>query len=443
MANGAASSSAAARPSPAITPAAVRRVRLTGRCSLARKSARSSEPRYNYRMFVWNANLPARCAELIMTQRTLPLLRAFTWALAAMLIGLGVSAPALAQSQAKLNLTDLTLAPGSSGTIEAALSCSPPCGAAALTFTYDPAVLQIDRVTLGGAFGNPLAAEVAALENAIDNTEGRLDLALLAAVPVPQPTDGLLFSLDVTALSAGETALTPSRQAFSDLRGAPLAGEITGGLITAQEGAIPPTEVAAEPTATPAAVTPEPTPAPATGEACFVSTVVPNVPIHVGPSRNRAIRGSLPIGEDVAVTGQFIDEAGRVWWRIQPDGVTTELDRYWVLESDVDERGDCANVPQTEGSAVISTGGGFSHTFAPGERQFTHAITLPGGNSVVTCSGSPVYPEFQVGNQRSNGQTSINLTGAGTQTLTVFSTVINRQGQVTAINSYSCTVGRR
>ena len=105
--------------------------------------------------------------------------------------------------------------------------------------------------------------------------------------------------------------------------------------------------------------------------------------------------------------------------------------------------GDCANVPQTEGSAVISTGGGFSHTFAPGERQFTHAITLPGGNSVVTCSGSPVYPEFQVGNQRSNGQTSINLTGAGTQTLTVFSTVINRQGQVTAINSYSCTVGRR
>lgn len=379
-----------------------------------------------------------------MIRGTSSLLRPFAWVLATALIVLGASAPAWAQTQAKLNLTDLILAPGSSGVIEADLSCSPPCGAVALTFTYDPAVLQIDRVTLGGVLGDPAAAQVAALENAIDNTTGRLDLALLAAVPVPQSVDDVLFSLDVTALAAGETTLTPTRQEFSDLRGAPLTGEISGGSVTAQEGAVAPTEVASEPTAAPISeATPAPTPAVATGEACFISTVVPNVPIHVGPSRDRAIRGSLPVSQDVSVTGQFTDSAGRVWWRIQPAGVTTELDRYWVLESDVDERGDCANVPQTEGSAVISTGAGFFHTFAPGERQFTHTLTLPGGNSVLTCSGNPVYPEFQVGNQRSNGQTSINLSGAGTQVLTVFSTVVNRQGQVTPISNYSCSLARR
>ena len=375
-----------------------------------------------------------------MTQRTLALLQPLVWALAIALIVAGSTAPALAQTRASLTIGDLTLAPGSSGVIEAALSCSPPCGAAALTFAYDPAVLQIDRVRLGGAFGNPGAAEVAALENAIDNGSGRLDLALLAAIPVPQPTDNLLFTLDVTALQAGQTVLEPSRQDFSDLRGAPLNGEVTGGSVTVEDGAMSATQEAVEPTATP---TVEPAPTLVNGEACTVSSVVAGVPIHVGPDRNRAIRGALPTGEDISVTGQFTDSAGRVWWRVQPAGVTTELDRYWVLESDVDERGDCANVPQTEGSAVISGGAGFNHTFTAGQRSFAHPVSLPAGNWVITCSGVPVYPEFQVGSQRSNGQTSINGTGGGNQTLTVFSTVVNRQGQVTAITSYSCALARR
>jgi hypothetical protein len=99
-------------------------------------------------------------------------------------------------------------------------------------------------------------------------------------------------------------------------------------------------------------------------------------------------------------------------------------------------------VPQTEGSAVISTGAGFSHTFAPGERSFTHVVSLSGGNYTLTCSGNPVYPEFAVGSQRSNGQTSINLSGSGNQVLTVFSTVVNA-GQTVAIRSYSCSLARR
>lgn len=381
-----------------------------------------------------------------MTRRSTSLFRPFAWACCAALIALGAAAPAWGQSQATLTLTDLTLPPGGSGVIEATFSCNPACGAAALTFTYDPAVLQIDRVNLGGAFGEPGDGLMAVLENGIDSAGGRLDLALLAAAPVPQAANDLLFSLDVTAVGAGQTALTATRQEFSDLRGALLTGEVVGGSITVQEGALLPATPGAEPTAAPVGeATPTPEPQVTTGEACVISTVVAGVPIHVGPSRNRAIRTSVPAGEDVPVTGQFTDEAGRVWWRVQPAGVTTELDRYWVLESDVDERGDCASVPQTEGSAVISGGGGssVSHTFAPGERQFTHSITLPGANAVVTCSGSPVYPEFQVGNQRSNGQTSINTSGGGTQVLTVFSSAVNRQGQSIAIANYSCSVARR
>jgi hypothetical protein len=442
--SGATRVSATASPSPATSPAPSLRIRTTGRCSHARRLTRNSDPRYNYRTFDWKANLPGVPRERTMTNRPSFLLRWFAGALAASLIVISGAAAAQTPAQATLTLSDLTLAPGSSGTVEAALGCSPQCGAVALTLTFDPAVLQIDRVRLGGAFGEPAAGAIAALENAVDNGGGRLDLALLAALPVPQPADALLFSLDVTALAAGQSALTAARADFSDLRGAPLAGEVVGGLIAVQDGVVAiATPAPAEPTAAAteaAAVTATP---PSTGEACFVSTVVQGVPIHVGPDRNRAIRGSLPTGEDVPVTGQFTDVAGQIWWRVQPAGVTTELDRYWVLESEVDERGDCAAVPQTEGSAVISTGAGFSHAFTPGERQFQHVVTLPGGNSVITCSGNPIYPEFQVGNQRSNGQTSINLTGAGAQTLTVFATVVNRQGQQTAIRDYSCTLARR
>lgn len=382
-----------------------------------------------------------------MTEHRPTLSHLLAFAAAIMLLAFGWAAPISAQAQAKLELTDLALSPGATGVIEAMLSCSPQCGSADLVLTYDPALLRVDSLQLGGAFGDVSAGQVAVLENNIDNSSGQIDLALLAASPVPLPVDDLLFTLELTLLAPGETTLTVASAAFSDLRGASLSGEITDAIITSLD------QAAIDATATEAAVQQQPTAAPTdaavptevpvTGEDCTVSSVVAGVPIHVGPSRNRAIRSSLPTGVDVPVTGQFTDEAGRVWWRVQPEGVTTELDRYWVLESDVDERGDCANVPQTEGSAVISTGAGFSHAFAPGERSFTHVVALSGGNYTLTCSGNPVYPEFQVGGQRSNGQTSINLSGSGAQTLTVFSTVLNAQGQVTPISNYSCALARR
>lgn len=368
-------------------------------------------------------------------------------AAAVLLLIAGWAAPVHAQAQARLELTSLALMPGESGTIEARLACSPQCGSADLTLTFDPALLRVDSLALGGAFGAVMLGQVAVLENTIDNLTGQIDLALLAASPVPQPADNVVFTLDVTLLAPGETAITVAQAAFSDLRGATLSSMTTDALITGLD------QVALDATATQVAINQQPTPAPTaaptagptaaptTGEACTVSSVVAGVPIHVGPSQNRAIRSSLPTNTDVAVTGQFTDSAGLLWWRIQPAGVTTELDRYWVLESSVDERGDCANVPQTEGSAVISTGAGFSHTFAPGERSFSHTFTLA-GDSVLTCSGQPIYPEFQVGSQRSNGQTSINLSGTGARTLTVFSTVVNA-GQTRTISSYSCVLARR
>ncbi len=379
-----------------------------------------------------------------MIQRRRATARVLIFAAAAALLTLSLAGPALGQQVARLKISNLTAAPGASGVIDAELTCNPQCGAVALSFTYDPAILQIDRVVLGGALGDPTAGQVAALENGIDQRSGRLDLALLAAVPVPQAVDDRLFSLEVTVLAVGETVLTPERAEFSNLRGADIPGEVLDGIVRGQEGAAASTPtpglvlVAATPSGTAEGLPDLPT-----GEACTISTVVQGVPIHVGPSRDRAIRSSLPTNTEVSVTGQFTNSVGELWWRIQPAGVTTELDRYWVLETDVDETGDCTYVPQTEGSAVVAAGAGFAHSFAPGERQFSHILTLPGGDSVLTCSGTPVYPEFQVGNQRSNGQTSLNLSGAGAQTLIVFSTVINNRGQVTPIVSYSCTLARR
>jgi hypothetical protein len=365
-------------------------------------------------------------------------------------LALGWIGPASAQAQARLDLGVLTLLPGESGVIDAVLSCSPQCGSADLTLTFDPALVRIDELTLGGVFGNVLLGQVAVLENSIDNRAGQIDLALLSASPVPQPTDSVLFTLAVTLLAPGETEVRIANARFSDLRGANLEGETTGALISgvdqaALDATATQTAIDQLPTPTPTEAAPAPTdaptPPPVTGEACTISTVTAGVPIHVGPSRNRAIRGSVQVNTEVAVTGQFTDEAGLLWWRVQPEGVTTELDRYWVLESDVDERGDCATVPQTEGSAVIATGAGFSHTFAPGERSFSHTFTL-NGNSTLTCSGNPTYPEFQVGNQRSGGQTSLNLSGTGGRTLTVFSTVVNA-GQTVGIANYSCVLARR
>lgn len=356
-----------------------------------------------------------------------------------------ISLPAFAQSGATLSFSDVTLDPGQSGTIDARLTCDPQCGVVALGFGFDPAVIRIDSVTPGSALGNLGAGEGAVLSRGIDPNGTFYYSALSIGFPAPA-ADNVLFQLGVTAVAPGTSSITPLTGAsFGDLSANLLPGNVTGGTITVTgaEQIAPTAEptLAVEPTATTEAVT-------QTGGECLIVAANQPANIHVGPDRNRTIRGALGLNVQVPVTGQFTDANGVVWWRIQPENfLTTEADRYWVAEPDVTEIGDCVSVPQTEGSQVISGGstggtGNFSHRFTSGERTFTHSVPLgANGRYTMTCTGSPFYPYFIFNNVPSNGQTSVSINAGGTVNLTVSQTLSN-QGQTVGVDNYSCTLTR-
>jgi hypothetical protein len=392
---------------------------------------------------------------------------------------LAVVAPISAQSPATLTLSDLTLDVNASGTLTAALTCDPLCGVAQMTFTFDPAIVRVDAITLGGVFGNPALGQVSAPVTRID-PDGSVTIAVLAATREITPVDNTLFTLAITGVAQGNTQLLPSSISLGGAVGQRVNFVSVGGLITVGTPPPPATEVP-PPTATlaipatleltatvqptvgtePTAII-EATPAleltavvaatatlevrPDTG-ICFVTTPNSDVGIHVGPSFNRTVRTSLRPNVQVVVTGQTNDENGNVWYRIQPEGVTTELDRYWVAASLVQTVGDCTNVPPAEGSQIINTGGGtggsLSFSFiGSGLTEFTHTVTLDrAGSWTVSCAGNPIYPEFIFNGQRSNGQTAVTIqANAGRVPLVVRATTINRQGNVAGIDNYNCTL---
>jgi hypothetical protein len=357
--------------------------------------------------------------------------------LASLIFGGG---PATAQDAVSITMSTLAIPPGGTGALEVRITCPTGCGAAALTLTFDPAIVRIDQYRVGGALGPAMPTELAIFEQSINPDEGIVAYAAVALRPGVTPADDLLIALDLTGLAEGTTAFAPARVLLADLSGAQIGASVRGGEVTVGAGGPP------APTPTAAAVDAQPTPeTPVVQGAPCTVTASTQVGIHVGPSQNRNQRTNLPLNTPVAVTGQFINEQGELWYRVQPQGVTTELDRYWVLSSLVDAQGDCASVPQAEGSQVITGGGGpgvFGHTFAPGEAFFTHSVPLGAqGTYRMTCSGSPVYPLFAFNSVSSNGQTSVTTTGSGSVSLIVNRTITNA-GTVLEIVSYSCVLSR-
>jgi hypothetical protein len=348
-------------------------------------------------------------------------------------------APVAAQDPVTVTISSLALQPGQTAPLEVRVACPGGCGAAALTLEYDPRFVRIDQYRVGGALGPAMPTELAIFEQSTNPEAGIVAYAAVALRSGVTPTDDLLFVLDLTGLDVGATAFQATRVLFADLSGASLAATVTGGdVIVGDFGAAAPTpapEVVSQPTAETPVVT---------GQACTVFTTG-QVGIHVGPSRNRNQRTNLPVNIQVPVTGQLVNEQGELWFRVQPAGVTTELDRFWVLSDLVTAQGDCAAVPQVEGSQVIGGGGGtgtFSHNFAPGEQFFTHNVPL-GANATyrMTCSGTPVYPLFAFNGISSNGQTAVTITAGGNVSL-----IVNRQitnaGNVIEIAGYSCSLSR-
>jgi hypothetical protein len=363
-----------------------------------------------------------------------------------------LAVPALAQDGALLTLTDLTLQPGETGTVEARLSCTPQCGVVTLSMSVDPLIIRIDGITPGSALGELSLGESAVLERTVQS-DGVFNYSAVS-IGNPSPQTDLLFTLDVTAVGAGFTQLAPRALAFGDLSAQSAFGSINGGSITVTGDAPPATATPADNTSIEPSPTAEPTaqatataePVVQTGD-CLVQSLG-SASIHVGPSFDRTIRGSLGLNVQVLVTGQTTDEDGQIWWRIQPENfLATEPDRYWVPNSQVQTIGDCASVPQVEGSAVIAGGAGggttFSHTFSPGERSFTHTVRLgQPGIYRMTCQGTPLYPGFVFNTTPSNGQTSVTISASGNVPLVVSRTVVNA-GQTREVASYTCTLSRQ
>jgi hypothetical protein len=89
-------------------------------------------------------------------------------------------------------------------------------------------------------------------------------------------------------------------------------------------------------------------------EPCTVRTTSASVEIRVGPGTNRGVRDYLPRNQSIDVVGQYTDNSGILWFKIQPPNYNpAEADRYWVRASNVNQSGDCENVPDASASQLV------------------------------------------------------------------------------------------
>jgi len=83
---------------------------------------------------------------------------------------------------------------------------------------------------------------------------------------------------------------------------------------------------------------------------CTIRTDRQDVPVHVGPGRNRGLFGYLPANQDFTVIGQALDDKDVIWWSLQVDQITTSpgITSLWVASTDVLGKGGCGAVPPVE-----------------------------------------------------------------------------------------------
>jgi len=268
----------------------------------------------------------------------------------------GITGISSAQASTILSIDSQALLVGESSTMAVTIECAVDwCSAYDISIRYDASLVRLDSLELGEYLGSLSRAEVIAPIQTID-PDGTVRVSAAALGSVASSANNVLFKLNVTALSAGSTVFYPTNYVISDAVGNPIP-------VTARSGRIDifsPVTATATPTYTSTQrATPTSTPVPTATrtrppQPCLVSTTQRNIGIYVGPAFGRSVRGSMTRNTTYLVTGYAFDEHNNVWWRIRPSGVTTELDRYWVLRTSVDERGDCEGVPLVEGSQVIA-----------------------------------------------------------------------------------------
>lgn len=170
-------------------------------------------------------------------------------------------------------------------------------GAFELSLRYDPALIQIDKVTIGEFIGST-DRTVLPLGPSIDAAGGQLEVGALTAGALPGAQgNGVLVALSCTALRAGEGQLTLAQVRLIDTKAQPIAavpsdGEVvfTGDIVV--------------PTATAAPVTPTATPLPLRPTATLIptATAVPPSPTAAATATTPPTETAVPASATPAET---------------------------------------------------------------------------------------------------------------------------------------------
>ncbi|GAB4573332.1 MAG: hypothetical protein Kow0077_15390 [Anaerolineae bacterium] len=149
-----------------------------------------------------------------------------------LLLGLVISmtAPGTAQGETRIVLPVLAVDSGAGGAIEALIHCTAPgeCSGFNIELTFDPAVIQVVNAEAGPYLG----AQVFQAVNEVDNAGGVVRLSAAAVGELPTEAEGVLFRVNFTALTPGQSSLELTRSEVANATGnlAPVA--YTGGMVS-------------------------------------------------------------------------------------------------------------------------------------------------------------------------------------------------------------------
>lgn len=296
-------------------------------------------------------------------------------ALALVLTLLG-SSGIMAQDQATLLLAEQPLRLGEEQRIPLSITCEPIfCSSIRLTLRYDPSVLELRDVLWGDYLGS--RDNFIAFDPVIDPVLGSVTLDILIYADAGLDAEGSLIELVVMPLQAATSLIYIESVVITSVASTNTPVSITPTLI---EIAAPTATATLESSVT-ATATPSPTLTPtATATLTATPTVAAAVPatqvvpcvailfeteIYVGPARNRTIRGLLS-DRTLPVGGQYLAEDGTLWWRlIWPAPPVGEADRFWIIAEEVESEGDCAALPETSPSAILTPSGPATATPRP------------------------------------------------------------------------------
>lgn len=94
------------------------------------------------------------------------------------------------------------------------------------------------------------------------------------------------------------------------------------------------------------------------GGPCAIRTMRADVPVRLGPGFDRAVFTFLPFGMDILVIGFANDAAGNRWWQIDKTVIPGHeaVIALWVLAEDVEESGNCQQVPPGDNPPPVVPG---------------------------------------------------------------------------------------